>query len=447
MHAPPPPSRGVASSAELSDLAPLAQWRLLDSAFGMVRGEGAAAFVPAAGAIATYALLGQAWCLIWAAATLAGSGLGRHFAAGFDARASGDSIAVWSNRYAAALWFKAALAGAGGIGIGWGGGRGACVLVAVPIGFTLLRAAMSARLTRVIRGEIVLLAGPLGIGCLLAGSKLALVTGGLFAVQAVAAYTLAGDAVARARAAARGDVNGVALPTAGPAVLPPSAESFQRLLGRDQLTGLPNRHSLMHLVAQETSRAVRAETQLSVLLVAWDGYDMFEAAHEPQMLDATVARIAKRLRTKLRRRSDIIANVGGGRFAVVLAFTDAFGATTVAGNLQEAARTPDLAEGGSDALPNVTLSIGVATYCGKGMMPGDQLFQFAEEALVNARKNGGGRIQRYDPVAATLRAAKFAAGPPNPAIRHAPVLAHGGSDDRTNGTDMERPVIASEPPA
>jgi len=428
-----------------AELAPLAQWHLLESGFAALRAEGPAAIVPAVGAIASYALVGRAWCLLWAAATLVGVWVGRRMAARFDMRASDESSAVWARHYTAALWTKAALVGAGGVGIAVGGAQPSCLLAALPIGFALLQQAASATLRGTVRGEIMLLAAPLGVGCLMAGSKLAIITGGLFALQALAALALAGDAVARAQTAARRETNRVEVPAASRMALAPSVESFQRLLGRDQVTGLHNRHSFMHVLAQESARAFRAETQLSVLLVAWDGYDAFETANGPRVVDATVARIAKRLCTKLRRPGDIIANLGGGRFAIVLAFTDAFGAATVARNLQDSVRTPELTEGGIDDVPVAALSIGAATYCGKGVLPDGQLFQFAEEALVTARKNGGSTIHRYDPMAAARRSMQAVLHVQEPATAHAPARARDLSDGDAGGGELERHVIDSKP--
>jgi diguanylate cyclase (GGDEF)-like protein len=440
------PSRSIFRDTEVAKLTPLAQWHLLESAFGTVRAEPAAAMVPAIGAIATYVVLGQPWCLVWAAATLAGIGIARSTAAWFKTRVPDDSAAVWARRYTAALWCQAALVGAGGAGVALRGDGACCLLVALPVGFTLLRQAASASMAGAARGEIMVLAGPLCIGCLVVGSKLAIVTGGLFAMQAAAALALAGNAVARAQKAACRDAHQSDVPEASQTTLAPSVASFQRLLGRDQLTGLPNRHSFMHVLAQETARAVRAETTLSVLLVAWDGYDAFETANQQDVVDATLARIARRLRTMLRRRGDIIANLGGGRFAIVLASTDAFGATTVSRNLQNALRTPDPRDDASDDLRNITLSIGAATYCGKGALPDGQLFQFAEEALVNARRHGGSTIQRYDAMTATWHAAKAPTPAPNPAVKRAPVLAEGSDGGSATTVGMERPATGLAPP-
>jgi diguanylate cyclase (GGDEF)-like protein len=202
---------------------------------------------------------------------------------------------------------------------------------------------------------------------------------------------------------------------AGHTALPKAAADFQKLLGRDQTTGLPNRHSFMHLLAQESARAFRAETALSLLLVAWDEHGTTASRLEAAAMDARIAGIARRLRGTLHRQQDILASLGGGRFAVVLPFTDAFGAKTVAENLQAALRAPVLDADGSEAGASVAISVGAATYCGKGLLPETQLLHFAEEALCAARNTGGDRISRYDPMVDTLRPAAYAGAKPQAA--------------------------------
>jgi diguanylate cyclase (GGDEF)-like protein len=164
----------------------------------------------------------------------------------------------------------------------------------------------------------------------------------------------------------------------------------------------------MHLLSQESTRAYRAETALSLLLIAWDDFDEAATGLAQAAIDAQIAAIAGRLRGSLHRQQDLLASLGGGRFAAVLPFTDAFGAKTVAENLQAALRTPVLDAAYQDNAVTAAISIGAATYCGKGLLPETQLLQFAEEALAAARKTGGDKITRYDPMVATLRPAPYA---------------------------------------
>jgi diguanylate cyclase (GGDEF)-like protein len=411
MPASAPRPRRLFDIAVLPDLPPMAQWHLLEAAFANLRAPGLAAFLPAAAGLVGYVVLGRVWYLGWALATLAGIVVAKRVAGAFDLRSSGVPAASWARTAAATAWGQAACAGVGGFGAALDSNPATCLIVVWPLYNAMAQSCAAAPLARIARGQVVLLATPLVAVCLLSGTPLFSVIGGLFVLHALASLALADGAVARAETLATAESRRAEMPISGAISLPPAAESFQKLLGRDQTTGLPNRHSFMHLLGQESLRAFRAETHLSVLLVAWDGFDAFEATHPQHVVDEALSQISKRLRTRLRRPADILASLGGGRFGVVLAFTDAFGAATVARNLQEALGTPELGEESGADLPRVPLSIGAATYCGKGLLPDGQLFEFAEEALANARKAGGNSIRRYDPTSTTLRPPPYATVP------------------------------------
>ncbi|HTZ71798.1 MAG TPA: GGDEF domain-containing protein [Acetobacteraceae bacterium] len=397
----PKPSRR-ANAALLPKLAPLTQWHLLELAFAGMRADGAAALAPVLAATAAFVLLGQVWCLCWAVAILATVLNGRAVAAAFDLHTADESVGIWARRYATATWYQAAAVGAGGLGIAGQSDAASCLVVALPIIVAIAVAGASAMLAPCVRAQLILLTAPLAFAALSHLNLGFAVIGGLVAIQGMAASSLAEAATAQAERLARAETNRPQETLHGSTALTPAAVDFQRLLGRDQTTGLPNRHCFMHLLAEESARACRAESPLSLLLVAWDGYESFRTANAERDVHHTVAAIAKRLRATLKRPGDLLASLGNGRFAVLLAYTDAFGASTVARNVQTALRTAELSQDGADDLPAVALSIGAATYCGRGLLPESQLLQFAEEALRHAVRAGGDLIRRYDPMSATL---------------------------------------------
>jgi GGDEF domain-containing protein len=208
---------------------------------------------------------------------------------------------------------------------------------------------------------------------------------------------------------------------------------FQRALGRDQLTGLPNRPCFSYKLAGQAALATQFETELSVLVLDWAGYA--GAGADPEARGKRFAALAAQLRGALQRKHDVLGSLGDGRLAALLAFTDASGADRVARNLQRAARdilqadpsplTPpppmdndppaklfgrfsgtldedlaldDRAEPGeTDAGDNIgILNVGLATYCGKGKLDHSALLRAAEQAASFASLNGGDHITRFD---------------------------------------------------
>jgi diguanylate cyclase (GGDEF)-like protein len=394
---------------------PLAQWHVVDATYARLSPPRPAEYGPIAGGLAAYGLSGQPWCLAWVVAAAATVLAMQRVAAAFQRRGTNDPPSLWARRYRTAVLAQAALLGAGGFAAAQSGDAASAMPLLLSLAFAASRAGAGAKLAATASWQVALLLGPAALGGLLTGlpSSLALgVSAALLACMGAAQAQENGAAMlqeAESQAALAHE------PLAGHTALPKAAADFQKLLGRDQATGLPNRHSFMHLLAQESARAFRAETALSLLLVAWDDYDAAAARLGAAGLDARIASIARRLRGTLHRQQDILASLGGGRFAVVLPFTDAFGAKTVAENLQAALRLPVLENDSAEAPCPVPISIGAATYCGKGLLPETQLLHFAEEALASARKTGGDRISRYDPMIDTLRPAPYAGAVPAPA--------------------------------
>jgi diguanylate cyclase (GGDEF)-like protein len=397
----------------------LAQWQLVEAAFGALRTPPVAIYAPVAGGLAAFGLFGQIWCLAWVVSALLATVLCQRAAVAFDGRTAALPPSHWARFFRGCLWAQAIVLGAGGAGAALSGNPAVALIIAFPLSFAAARGGATAALAGPARGQALLILAPLAIASLTAGSPTFLALSALAALQAGMAAALAETSAGQAQAAAEAAAALAHEPVNGTVALPKAAADFQKLLGRDQTTGLPNKHSFMHLLAQESTRAYRAETALSLLLIAWDDYDAAAKSSNQEALDQLIAGIARRLRGTLHRQQDLLASLGGGRFAAVLPFTDAFGAKTVAENLQAALRTPMLEGDGQDNAATAAISIGAATYCGKGLLPEAQLLQYAEEALAAARKTGGDKITRYDPMVATLRPPPYAA--PAPAAEQAAV--------------------------
>jgi diguanylate cyclase (GGDEF)-like protein len=391
---------------------PLAQWRLLEDAFASLRAPPVAVYAPLAGGLAAFGVCQQGWCLAWVLSCVTAMVACQRVAKAFDARTAESPQTVWARRFTICVFLQSAVLGLGGLAAAATNNPAIALLVGLPLSFAAARAGASALLSGPGRLQALLLLAPLALASLAAGTPTFLALAAVATLQAAMAAALAESSAAQALAIAESKSAQSHEKLAGHAALPKAAADFQRLLGRDQKTGLPNRHSFMHLLAQESTRAFRAETALSLLLVSWDEHDEVAARLRPEALEARIAGVARCMRGTLHRQQDILASLGGGRFGVVLPFTDAFGAKTVAENLQAALRVPTLDADGNDAAGTAAISIGAATYCGKGLLPETQLLQYAEEALAAARKTGGDRISRYDPMIATLRPAPYAGPAP-----------------------------------
>jgi diguanylate cyclase (GGDEF)-like protein len=201
---------------------------------------------------------------------------------------------------------------------------------------------------------------------------------------------------------------------------PPLSLDFQKLMGRDEVTGLPNRHAFGHVLAQQAALAMRLQTRLSLLVVNCDSYAPYADANGANARERHLIELANKLRGCCRRAYDVLGSLQPGQFAVLLPFTDGAGADAVARNMANALRPlelepaevePAIAAGlgyvplvGNDfvtaSLADLfgvsTLSIGGAAYVGRGDLCDLRMMEVAEEACRVALAGGGDRALRRD---------------------------------------------------
>jgi diguanylate cyclase (GGDEF)-like protein len=376
---------------------PVIQWRLLDAQFQMMRQIRMAALLPPTGGVMIYMLTGQSWGLAWGATCLALTLAGHVLAGEFEKRDAREGLRHWSGRFTAAACAQAAALGVGGLAAQSGGIETAIVIACV-IGCMNCHGSAFAESAGIARMQALLSQVPFVVVCAARGQPDYLVLAAFVTLLGLASISLAEASAGRAflraaqpdRGAAGAGAYGDAAAAGGFSEAFSNAD-FQRLVGRDKVTGLPNRFSFNALLVEQGRYAVASGYRLSLLLIQQDG----DAA--PALSEEVFCGLARRLRQLLRRPEDAMASLGAGQLAALLPYTDALGAMTVAKNLKTA-----LAENAIPGAEAVTWSIGVATYCGKGGLPEGQLMEQAAEALTVARK-AGDRISRYDPMVTTLR--------------------------------------------
>ena len=153
----------------------------------------------------------------------------------------------------------------------------------------------------------------------------------------------------------------------------------------DPLTGLYNRRWLNESLAFEISRAQLRKRPLTVLVVDIDHFKQYNDRYGHVAGDQALKAVAEAVLIAL-RGSDMAVRYGGEEIVVVLPGADIEEGDKVAGRLHHAvAEQPIVAHDGS-ALPQVTISIGLAS-----MFPGDsseQLIARADEALYRAKAAG-----------------------------------------------------------
>ena len=172
------------------------------------------------------------------------------------------------------------------------------------------------------------------------------------------------------------------------AALERSNSQLSEIAHLDSLTGIANRRGFDQILAMEWARARRTRRPLSLLLIDIDHFKRINDANGHQAGDECLRHTARVLGAAADRPADIIARYGGDEFAVLLAETEAMGASTVAWRIRA-----DMAKQVAGACHASTLSIGVATWDAEEDSSPDDLICAADSALYSAKRKGRDRIE------------------------------------------------------
>lgn len=182
------------------------------------------------------------------------------------------------------------------------------------------------------------------------------------------------------------------------AMLEETTEKYARLSQIDPLTELANRRRFDEFLEREWRRCIRNRSQMSLLILDFDYFKLFNDTYGHAAGDECLRAIAEVLSAAARRPGDLAARIGGEEFAVVLCDTGAEGALRVA--RQTHAWIEDLAIEHDTTqvvgVDNVTVSIGVASTQPELTSNPSVLVYHADEALYAAKQNGRNCIRAYE---------------------------------------------------
>lgn len=159
----------------------------------------------------------------------------------------------------------------------------------------------------------------------------------------------------------------------------------------DPLTGIANRRHFDQTLEQEWNRARRTGQPLALAVMDVDWFKRYNDHYGHPAGDVCLQRIAEALSTSACRSSDLVARYGGEEFVLLCPATDLAGIQAMTHKLLRAVQALDLPHAQS-SFGHVTLSIGVAA-----LTPGRQdspqtLYEQADSALYEAKKQGRNRV-------------------------------------------------------
>lgn len=169
-------------------------------------------------------------------------------------------------------------------------------------------------------------------------------------------------------------------------------ERLQNLSFLDGLTGIANRRHFDQVLLQESKRAMRENTPLSLIMLDIDFFKSFNDTYGHLKGDDCLKMVASTLKQTLKRPGDFPARYGGEEFAVVLPNTDELGAAIVGEELQASIERANIPHINSLCADRVTVSIGVVTrVSGQSDTPED-LILAADRALYRSKHGGRNRV-------------------------------------------------------
>ncbi|WP_313115924.1 PleD family two-component system response regulator [Ectopseudomonas guguanensis] len=167
---------------------------------------------------------------------------------------------------------------------------------------------------------------------------------------------------------------------------------LQRLIKSDSLTGLANRRYFDEYLEIEWSRALRDQSELSLLMIDVDYFKAYNDQHGHVAGDDVLRRVGESLRNSCTRATDLAARYGGEEFAVIMPGTAAGGARLQAEKIRRAVEAlgipHDLPTPGSP----ISVSIGIATIRPSVEHDPLSLVIKADEGLYLAKHSGRNQV-------------------------------------------------------
>src|SRR5665213_97124 len=157
--------------------------------------------------------------------------------------------------------------------------------------------------------------------------------------------------------------------------------------GTDAVTGCMNHRGMRRQLHEEVSRAVRAGSPLSCLLIDLDNFKLVNDHHGHQAGDVMLREVGQTLVREF-RAFDRVARYGGDEFVVILPNAALEPAAAAAQRALERL----LAIPSFDANPGASASIGVAQW--QAPMTIDDLLEACDAALLRSKRQGKGRVTR-----------------------------------------------------
>lgn len=170
-------------------------------------------------------------------------------------------------------------------------------------------------------------------------------------------------------------------------------QKLSDLANVDELTGLGNRRLANRVLSEEISRARRAGSPLSVILLDVDYFKHYNDTYGHPAGDAVLKNLASLMEGACSRAGEVVARYGGEEFLLILPGADAASAVLTAERLRDRVRAARIAHSSSQAADHLTVSQGVVTARVDSQLEPQDLVKRADAALYRAKARGRDAVE------------------------------------------------------
>jgi diguanylate cyclase (GGDEF)-like protein len=169
---------------------------------------------------------------------------------------------------------------------------------------------------------------------------------------------------------------------------------LRQLSETDALTGIANRRSFEHQLAQCCQRARQTRAPLSLLLLDVDHFKQYNDFYGHPAGDQCLREVVTAMQSALRATGDVIARYGGEEFAAILPESSEAEALEIAERVRKAVLAAALPHEKSASAHCVTISVGAATLQGGDhRLSPESLIKIADAMLYQAKIAGRNRVR------------------------------------------------------
>ena len=162
---------------------------------------------------------------------------------------------------------------------------------------------------------------------------------------------------------------------------------------RDGLTGLYNRHHLLHLLEDELDKVRTRNDSLAFLILDPDNLRQINRSYGYSFGDSFLGELSARISDAVKDEGGVCCRYSGANFAVVLPRAGADDAMRCAERIRMACSAKRFRRG--RYATHITLSIGIASFRENQPENSEQFIAMAETALYQAKNDGRNRIRVF----------------------------------------------------